>query len=316
MEGDTVQLTSNFQLIAMELLPVDCGLDQEHLLMLQQIIPRGLPQLQQTTDQDYVLRRTATDNDGATGSDTVTITVRGTSAPSTQFIFRFDTIAELETFGTVTLGTNDGFWELLDDGRTGSSNTGPGSNSAGPYVATDATGASLDDLEENSVVDLNITSQWPQATDRILLLRVAVIGDFGDTDEGLRVQGRTGSGAWVDIELISGWSYSESYVVGSALGVYSGDARECVQDGGWADVEIVIPDAYDDLRFGPIATAGDAFTHDIALWSVELTNSGAPVSEVIYDFRYREVGTPNWTTVEDIDALTYTTTGLDPEYGV
>lgn len=40
----------------------------------------------QTTDQEYVLRRTATDNDGATGSDTVTITVRalalGDVAPS------------------------------------------------------------------------------------------------------------------------------------------------------------------------------------------------------------------------------------------
>ena len=85
-----------------------------------------------------------------------------------------------------------------------------------------------------------------------------------------------------------------------------------MQDGGWADVEIAIPDVYDDLRFGPIATAGDAFTHDIALWSAELANSGAPVSEVTYDLRYREVGTPDWTTVEDIDALTYTTTGLDP----
>ena len=192
-------------------------------------------------------------------------------------IFRFDTIAELETFGTVTLGSSQGFWELLrSSGSTVSTDTGPGSNSAGPYVATDAGGAGLDDLEENSVVDLNITSQWSQATDRVLQLRIAVIGDFDDTNEGLRVQGRTGSGAWVDIELISGWSYSNSYVVGDALGVYSGPARACVQDGGWADVEIVIPDAYDDLRFGPIATAGNVYDHDIALWSARLANSGAP----------------------------------------
>ena len=35
----------------------------------------------QTTDQEYVLRRTATDDDGATGSDTVTITVLGDNIP-------------------------------------------------------------------------------------------------------------------------------------------------------------------------------------------------------------------------------------------
>ena len=34
--------------------------------------------------------------------------------------------------------------------------------------------------------------------------------------------------------------------------------------------------------------------------------------EITYDLRYREVETATWTIVEDIEALTYTTTGLDP----
>ena len=62
---------------------------------------------------------------------------------------------------------------------------------------------------------------------------------------------------------------------------------------------------------GRVAWNSGILPYDVLIspWSPYSTVRTAAVT---YDFRHREVGTPTWTTVEDIDALTYLATGLDP----
>ena len=138
----------------------------------------------QTTDQDYVLRRTATDNDGATGSATVTITVLGTGVtPPTE----------------------------------------------------------------------------------------GVTYDFRHRE--------VGAASWTTVEDIDALTYT---TINLDLSLEYEAQVKAKNSAGESD------------------------------WSPSGTSSPMSDEGITFDFRYREVGTPTWTTVEDIDALTYTTIGLDP----
>ena len=225
------------------------------------------------SDQTLTYSLVVTDDDGQDSvADTVNIEVD--AAVPIQTSYRFDTIENLRTFATFEEGSDDGRWEIIASGNTTSSNTGPGSNSGGPYAATDASGGSFSDIQENSTFDLNVESSWPSQTNRVLRIRCAVIGLYNDNvAEGLMVQGMVSGGSWQNIVLIRGWVYSDGYSENDQITDYGGIVRTCSQDGGWLDFDISIQDQYQQIRLRLVAIGGSEFSHDVALWSAELINS-------------------------------------------
>ena len=222
--------------------------------------------------QTLTLRLTVTDDRGATAADTIDIAVAASAAPPPPSSYRFDTIETLRSFATFAEGSEDGRWEIIASASTSSSATGPGRNSAGPYAATDASGGTYQVIQDNSVFDLDVEANWPIGTGRVLRLRCCIQGQFDESGEGLTVQGMAGGGAWEDIELIRGWAYSDRDV-GDVFDDYGGTERACVLAGGWVDVDVAIPDQYEQVRLRLVASGGPEFNHDIALWSAELGNS-------------------------------------------
>ena len=187
---------------------------------------------------------------------------------------RTDSLAALSQLGSYQAGPTGGRWEVIAGGSTQSDRTGPGTNSSGPYVATDTsgnTGAAV--LEMAGVVDVGV-SNWLAGRARSLTLRLAVIGRFGEADnEGLRIEGRASSGdVWSLVALVRGWRYSTDYTVGDRLDVFGGPPRRCIQDGGWSDVAVNVPAAHTQIRLLPDieGPARIHYRHDIALWSVTL----------------------------------------------
>ncbi len=220
--------------------------------------------------QTLTFRLTVTDDRGGQATDTVDVAVAAAMAGVS---YRFDTIENLRAFATFMEGSRDGLWEIIASGSTTSVSTGPGGNSGGPYAATDASGGSFSEIGDNSEFDLDVEASWPSATGRVLRLRLCLQGQYGDSpDEGLMVQGMVDGGSWEDIELIRGWGHNNTRTAGSTFNDYGGTERLCVLDGGWVDRDMAIPDQYAQVRLRLAASGGQAFNHDIALWSAELLN--------------------------------------------
>ena len=196
------------------------------------------------------------------------LTPSGTRATS----FRFDSLAALREFGTFIEDglSSRGRWELIEAGQVISNFRGPGLNSARPYVASDSSGGTLTEVSVNSPIDLAVEMNWAAATGRVLRLRCAVIGRFSGTIEGLLVQGMATGSTWETISLIRGWTDSSSYSAGDDMTDYDGATITCTQDGGWADFDIAIPDAHDEVRLRVTASGVSPAEHDVALWSAEL----------------------------------------------
>ena len=216
--------------------------------------------------QDLEFELTVSDDRGGQATDEVTVSV------AASVTYRFDSLAALREFGTfVDDGVlRRGRWGLIEAGQFISGFTQPGTNSARPYVASDSSSGTVDDVVANSPIDLAVEMNWEGAAGRVLRLRCAVIGRFSSPNEGLLVQGMATGGAWEDIFLIRGWTDSNSYSAGDDMTDYDGATIMCTQDGGWADFDIAIPDAHDEVRLRVVATGPSPAEHDVALWSAEL----------------------------------------------
>ena len=192
-------------------------------------------------------------------------------------ILRLDSIADLDMiFDREDTGSDRGAWRIDSGGTTESSNTGPGTNSVGRYVYSEASGVGLSIfIQENSklTVKSSVMTQWV-GTNRAMLFRAAIQGNgWVDTGEGLQIRGRASSSdTWVEIILIQGWSYSDNYTIGDIITDAAGDQLVCAQDGGWVDFQVAIPDTYTEvqIRSLPIGGSSDLFEHDVALYSIQL----------------------------------------------
>ena len=225
-----------------------------------------------SAEQTLTFRLTVTDDDGAMTSDEVSVVVAAFVAGA-PVSYRFDTIEALREFAMFEEGSDGGRWEIIASASTTSSGTGPGPNSGGPYAATDTSGAgSFTEIIDNSTFDLAVEMSWPAPTGRVLRLECAIMGNFQSDGEGLMVQGMAPGGQWADIALIRGWSYSNSYQAGDDMTDFDGSTISCVQNGGWADFDIAIPDQYEQVRMRLVASGGNVYVHDVALWSAELRN--------------------------------------------
>ena len=226
-----------------------------------------------SAEQTLIFRLTVTDDDAAMSSDEVSVVVAAFVAPMS-VSYRFDSIEALRAFATFAEGSDAGRWEIIATGNTTSNSTGPGRNSGGPYAATDTSSAGgFSEIIDNSTVDLSVEMVWGVPTGRVLRLECAIMGIFEDDGEGLMVQGMATGGQWADIRLIRGWSYVAEAVEGDDLTDYDDTTIACTRDGGWATFDVAIPDAHEQVRLRLVATGGNIYQHDIALWSAELRNT-------------------------------------------
>ena len=199
---------------------------------------------------------------------TIDDTLRLDSLADFGMVFDFD--------DSITVG---GAWQADSSGSTGSNQTGPGTNSGGPYVFTEASGTSvLSELETNSAAEIlaAVMSAWT-GTGRVLALRASIAGYSSfDRGGGLMVEGRADSAhAWSQIELLEGWEYSNSYIAGGTLDDNTDNSQDIAQDGGWVDFSVTIPDSYTEVRIRiEVQSGAAAFRHDMALWNVQLLAGG------------------------------------------
>ena len=225
----------------------------------------------------YTLTINVTDEDGNSVSASVDITVTG-AVPDYTFgsTLRLDSIDDLEVIfdRANDSSSNQGAWVRDAGGRTPTNQTGPGDNTSGAYVYTEASGTtSTQVLSDNSVIEIrdNIMSDW-EDSNRTLNLRASIAGNNSLANSGgLMIEGRISDGdAWQEIELLEGWAYSESYTTGGTLTDNNGDSHLIALNGGWVDFSVIIPDTYNQVRVRMEPGTPAAIRNDIALWHVQL----------------------------------------------
>lgn len=196
-------------------------------------------------------------------------------------MLRFDSLGDFTDAFQANTGSSGGRWRLSSGGSTPSSRTGPGVNSAGPYVHTETSATSgtfSTAVRNNSTAMLQALGA---GAGRAITLRVAIYGSFAEADqanEGLEVQTRVGDGAWETQRLIRGAPYGSNIEEGDEITDAAGVQYTVVQDGGWRDVEVAIPDDATGLRIRELAVRGTSeqnWRHDMALWQITIAGETA-----------------------------------------
>ena len=195
------------------------------------------------------------------------------------FLFRrLDSIDDLDfIFERANTTVSDiGSWEIDNIRSTSTGHTGPGENSVGKFAYSDASGVGTEfDIATNSVLTVRpeIMSAWI-GIGRQLRFHASIAGRaWVDTGEGLEIQGRVDStDSWSRIELIEGWPYSDTYLTGDTITDAAGDTLTCVQNGGWVDFSVEIPNDHTEVRIRSMPVAGpqQTYRHDAALRDIEL----------------------------------------------
>ena len=200
---------------------------------------------------------------------------------------RLDSIGALDTiFHRENDGDDEGAWDQILSGSTGSSATGPGDNSSGPYVFSESSGSddTLPDVSTLTALS-TVMASWT-GSGRMLLLRACIQGNGtypNDSASGLQIQGRDSDvDAWSVIDLLEGWAYSNDLTPGDTVIDSLGIAKDIVQAGGWVDFAMAIPDTYTQVRIRNIPSmVGGAFRHDAAIWHIEFRDGGGPQTHAV-----------------------------------
>ena len=178
-------------------------------------------------------------------------------------------------FPAAGLGTTMGLWRFDAVGSSQSTGTGPGANNALAFAHTETSGGgSLTTIESNGLAAFG---SIPAQSSRMLHLRLAIQGPFGDGTEGLLIEHRAAGGVWAEAGFVHGWAYAGDYTAGDTITDENGVDLTCVADGGWVDFAIAIPDTAAEVRLAPkyiVPSGQNSYAHDIALrqfhwsWSV------------------------------------------------
>ena len=253
-----------------------------------------------TAVSNGTIRIRATNSEGSDDWTMVYNTIVETPPVSTSI--RLDSIAALDLlFHREDTGNDDGAWVFDSEGTTTSSPTGPSSNSTGPYVYSESTGSGSDLPDVSTLTALPTTMQSWTGNDRVLALRACIQGDGtypNDSASGLQIQGRdSDNDVWTTIDLLEGWPYADTRIAGSIVTDSLGVVQTIVQDGGWVDFEITIPNSNQQLRLRNIpAMVGQSFRHDAALWQIEFIDGvgGGGQPPVFSDDTGRCPGLDGW----------------------
>ena len=230
----------------------------------------------------HTITVTYTDDDGDTDDDTFVLTITSVSTTDAT-TYRFenldedaDALEDVFTRFSDALST-DGAWRAQTSGTSGTSNTGPGSNSPGPYVYSETSASiSVASIEANSKLVMldSIMATWTGA-DRSITLRVCVQGaGWSGDDEGLRIKTGTSEADSTDLATLSGWTYSNSHAVDDEITNRQNDVYSVVEDGGWIDWTVDVPDGHTYFEVGlDLTSSGSRHLRDVGLWQLVLTGA-------------------------------------------
>ena len=235
-----------------------------------------------TATGTHTITVTVEDDDGDTDDDTFVLTTTSAStADATTYRFEnidlsADALEDVFTrFSEGSLATA-GAWVAQGTGVTPTSNTGPGTNSSGPYVYSESSASSgpAEILTNSKLVMLeSIMDTWT-GTGRSITFRVCIQGTgWSGDDEGLRIITGTTEADSTQLYRLTGWDYSNTYTVGDTVTNRQDDDYTIVEDGGWIDYTIDIPDGHEYFELSSFIVAlGSFHLHDLALWQITLTN--------------------------------------------
>ena len=237
-----------------------------------------------TATGTHTITVTVEDDDGDTDDDTFVLTTTSASTAD-ETTYRFENIdlsadALEDVFtrfsGTVLLRQEHGVAQ--GTGVTPTSNTGPGTNSSGPYVYSEASASSgpAEILTNSKLVMLeSIMDTWT-GTGRSITFRVCIQGTgWSGDDEGLRIITGTTEADSTQLVRLTGWDYSNNYVVGNTITNRQDDDYTIVQVGGWIDYTIDIPDGHEYFELSSFIVAlGSFHLHDLALWQISHFSNG------------------------------------------
>lgn len=199
------------------------------------------------------------------------------------------------TLATST-GTSQGRWRYDSGGSSASGSTGPGTNNTLSFMHTETSSSGGESVDENN--GRAKFSSLPDGVNRVVTMRLAIMGAFQDAagNEGLRVQYATtdadvdsANSNWTNITVISGWAYGNDYTLDEVFNDLDSPANErtCVANGGWADIEVAIPDNAQAVRLYPNYTYGGSahtsWQHDIAIRQFQWTYDEASAATVEVD---------------------------------
>ena len=172
-------------------------------------------------------------DESQTSAATATVIAADVTPPAPDFNWRFDTLAAFETYFTVETGASNGDWRFDSDGSTASSQTGPGTNNADPFVHTEVSSNSGETaLEMNGLAVVLDDASNAVLHDRDIVIRYCMQGVFDlDPLQSLRFQGRNRRGR-VDEhrQPLHGWTYSSQYDAGDSVTDSNGDTFTVAQD--------------------------------------------------------------------------------------
>ena len=178
------------------------------------------------------------------------------------------------------IGTSGGDWRFDSSGSSASSNTGPGTNNTLEFVHTET--SSMGGVANGIANGTASITTVPDGTDRRLRLRVSLQGSFNNGKEGLGIESRASdTDTWEEAGFVYGWAYAATRDQGDTVTDYNSVEQTFVEDGGWIDVEIDIPDGHTQVRVRPLYT-DTAFTQDIAWRELEWTGF-APGTDPVSD---------------------------------
>lgn len=189
---------------------------------------------------------------------------------------RFDTLAKFSSWfepDAAASLTATQRWQVDSSGSTPSSSTGPGGNSAGPYIFFESSGNYQADLLHLQSRRAMAASVFPAGTDRKLTLRACMMRtSFGDAAaDGLRIETQSGS-SWSVLDTLEWYPQANNLTPGDTVTTAaSSDTFTVVQNGGWVDFEADIPDGASGVRFTNWRTnSNHIIRRDAALWSAKL----------------------------------------------
>ena len=234
----------------------------------------------------HTITVTYTDDDGDSDDDTFVLTITSAVvADSTTYRFEnidlsADALEDVFLRFSGNLATA-GAWRSQTTGVTPTSNTGPGTNSSGPYVYSESSASSgpAEILTNSKLVMLeSIMDTWT-GTGRSITLRICIQGTgWSADDEGLRIRTGTTESDATQLVRFTGWDYANDYVVGDTVTNRQDDDYTIVQVGGWIDYTIDIPDGHEHFELASFIVAlGSFHLHDLALWQITLTNGAGAV---------------------------------------
>lgn len=192
---------------------------------------------------------------------------------------RFDTMPAFSSWFSPGVFTDTPRYGRRTDGGTPTDFSGPSDNSQGPYIYLETSGNyALSLLADRSLLTLDM-DLFGGGRNRTLGLRMCLNRGTSQpaqetVNDGWHIEMADNEGSWGLVRIVHHWptNGSDTPQQGDVVASYiSGTPLTIVQDGGWADISIDIPDGVTGLRmFSSAGNDNALYRRDAGFWSGRL----------------------------------------------